>query len=68
MAAKTENARVDRAALALEIARRLVQGWETHLASRADGCKVVIHVLPGQTQARIEWPPPLEDVKLNQSR
>lgn len=54
-----------RAALAMEIARRLVQAWDGHLAGRADGFKITIHVQPGQTQAKIEWPPPLDDIKLN---
>jgi hypothetical protein len=66
MTDKTGNAGAVRAALALEIARRLVQSWDSHLAGRADGFKVIIHVLPGQGQARIEWPPPPpEEVKLN---
>lgn len=61
-----EPARADRAALAAKIAQKIVQSWETHLAQRTDGFKIVIHVLPGQGQAKIEWPPPPpDDVKLN---
>lgn len=60
------NATDYRAALASEIARRLVQSWDTHLAGRTEGCKIIIHVLPGQAQAKIEWPPPPPDeIKLN---
>lgn len=55
----------NREALAQAIARKLVQAWGVHLAGRVDGFKITIHVQPGQTQARIEWPPPLDDIKLN---
>lgn len=66
MTGKTGTAGTDRDALAREIARRLVQSWDNHLARRTDGFKIIIHVLPGQEQAKIEWPPPPpDDVKLN---
>lgn len=67
MTEKTESARANRAALAAKIAQKIVQSWETHLAGRADGFRITIHVQPGQSQAKIEWPPPpADDVKLNQ--
>lgn len=52
--------------LAARIAQKIVQSWDTHLAGRTEGCKIVIHILPGQAQAKIEWPPPpADEIKLN---
>lgn len=57
----TQSQSAERPTLALEVARRLLAGWSAHTGQRSDGFKVTIHVLPGQQQAKIEWPPPPAD-------
>jgi hypothetical protein len=50
--------------LAIGIAQRLLAGWLLRLEGYEHrGCQIIIHLEPGQTQARIEWPPPLEHIK-----
>ena len=47
--------------IAVAIAKQLLYNWLSRTGDyRRQGFRIVIHVEPGQTQARIEWPPPLD--------
>ena len=47
--------------LARAITRIILARWEERTAAYdKQGFQIIIHVQPGQTQARIQWPPPLD--------
>jgi hypothetical protein len=48
----------------LAVAKHLVANWFNRTGGYENtGFRIVIHVDPGQTKARIEWPPPIEHIK-----
>lgn len=49
--------------IAFAVAKQLIQNWLVRTGDyKRRGFRITIHVEPGQTQARIEWPPPLDNV------
>lgn len=50
--------------LAYAIAQMILVRWQERTAGYENqGFEIIIHVLPGQTQAKMKWPPPFDEVK-----
>lgn len=63
-----ETAMQERAArLAIVVAQRLLAGWVAKTILDGGGFKIVIHVQPGQSKAKIEWPAPADNVSIEES-
>lgn len=53
-----------RETLAYAIAQVILARWQERTAGYENqGFEIIIHVLPGQTHAKMKWPPPLDEIK-----